>query len=71
MENEVMGALWTIHIRQSCANWKLVDSQSKIIPHQVTYDNRIEFRTDDIKKGESSVYTYAGGLANRPILSWV
>jgi hypothetical protein len=47
------------------ANWSLTDPQGAVIPHQLTDENRIEFRTGFLEKGESAVYTY-GPRTGRP-----
>jgi hypothetical protein len=47
------------------AKWVLTDADGHIVPHQVTDDNRIEFRIGHLEKGETSDYML-GPKATKP-----
>lgn len=54
-----------VEIGESRARWVLTDEQGTTLPHQLTDDNRIEFRIGHLKKGQTSIYTY-GPRAGEP-----
>ncbi len=65
-EHDRLATPVSIEVSAAPANWGLTDPQGTIIPHQLTDDNRIEFRVGHLEKGESVVYTYGPRTGGPP-----
>ena len=65
-DHDRMATPISIEIKECPAKWVLTDPQGTVVPHQLTDDNRIEFRIGHLEKGDSSIYTYGPRTGGSP-----